>query len=268
MTGRLEGKVVLVTGASRGLGQYCAVGYGAEGATVVVAARTERSEQSRLPGTIHETARLVEAAGGEAFPVACNVADRASVERMVEGVLARYGRVDVLMNNAGVLVPGALSALQARHWELQFAVNVSGTFFCTRALLPSMVERRAGSIINISSVAADRGGGSYGITKRAVEDLTRQLAEEQRANGIAVNALKPVGAIETPGMNFGAGGDIGEERRRELPAKEGYVEAAVLLARLTPDVCTGGVFNDEQALERFADPETRARIAAGARARR
>ncbi|MFN0148458.1 MAG: SDR family NAD(P)-dependent oxidoreductase, partial [Dehalococcoidia bacterium] len=92
MAGRLEGKVIIVTGASRGLGQYCALGYASEGAIVAVAARTEEETDPRLPGTIHHTARLVDEAGGEGFPVACNVADPASIQAMVEAVLSRYGR--------------------------------------------------------------------------------------------------------------------------------------------------------------------------------
>src|ERR671938_133606 len=100
MAGRLEGKVAIITGASRGLGQYCAVGYGREGAKVVIAARTEQESNPQLPGTIYHTAKLVEDAGGEAFPVVCNVGDWESVQNMVKQVLDRYGRVDILMNNA------------------------------------------------------------------------------------------------------------------------------------------------------------------------
>src|SRR5690242_10111567 len=97
MSRRLAGKVAIITGASRGLGQYCALGYGREGAKVVVAARSETSTDPRLPGTIHETARLIEDAGGEALAVPCNVADMGSIEKMIEKVLATYGRIDILM---------------------------------------------------------------------------------------------------------------------------------------------------------------------------
>ncbi len=115
MAGRLEGKVIIVTGGSRGLGQYCAIGYGREGAIVAVAARTESETDPRLPGTIYSTAKLVDEAGGEGFPVVCNVADQSSIEQMVAKVIERYGRVDVLMNNAGVLPPGGISTIPAKH---------------------------------------------------------------------------------------------------------------------------------------------------------
>jgi citronellol/citronellal dehydrogenase len=111
MAGRLQGKVAVITGASRGLGRYCAIEYGREGATVVVAARTEEAASSRLPGTIHETAELVREASGEAFAVNCNVADHDSVEAMARTVLDRFGRVDVLMTNAAIQPPGRISTM-------------------------------------------------------------------------------------------------------------------------------------------------------------
>ena len=107
--GRLAGKVAITTGGSRGLGQYCAVGYGREGARVVVAARTEVEKDPNLPGTIHETVQLVEEAGGEAMAVVCNVADTDSINAMVNAVLEKWGQIDVLMNNAAVQPPGGIS---------------------------------------------------------------------------------------------------------------------------------------------------------------
>lgn len=258
MAGRLEGKVIIVTGGSRGLGQYCAIGYGREGAIVAVAARTEAETDPRLPGTIYSTAQAVTDAGGEGFPVVCNVADQSAIERMVEQVIEKYGRVDVLMNNAGILPAGGISTIPAKHWELELRINFSGPFHATRAVLPGMIERKSGSIINISSAAADREMGHYGVIKRGLEAMTVSFAEEQRANGIAVNALKPVGAIETPGMNFG--GPLSEERRAGLPTADSYVEAAILLALQTPETCTGGIFNDQDALKRLADEATKARL--------
>ncbi len=264
MAGRLAGKVAIITGASRGLGQYCAVAYAKEGAKVAVAARTEQESDPRLPGTIHDTARMVDAAGGEGFPVVCNVADMTSVEEMVAKVLARFGRIDILMNNAGVQAPGGISTVQPRHWELEFRVNVNGSFYCARGVLPAMLEQKSGNIINISSVAARADSGShYGATKRAVEAMTIGLADELRDKGITVNCLKPDGAITTPGFRFARGGQVDPEVEADFPKPDSYVEAAVLLALQTPATCTGGVFYDGEAVARFADEATKARLKAG-----
>src|SRR5438552_3675333 len=132
MAGRLAGKVAIITGASRGLGQYCAVAYGREGAKVVIAARSETASE-RLPGTIYETARLVEEAGGEALSIVCNVVDQQSVEAMTHQTLERFGQIDIVMANAGIQPPGGVSTIEPRHLELEFRVNVFGAFYAIRA---------------------------------------------------------------------------------------------------------------------------------------
>lgn len=261
MAGRLEGKVAIITGASRGLGQYCAVAYGREGATVAVAARSETVSDPLLPGTIYETARMVDEAGGEGFPVVCNVGDVASIDAMVEQVLAKYGRIDVLMTNAAVQPPGGVSTIQPKHWELEFKINVHGPFHCIRAVLPSMLERQSGSIINISSIAARPEGGShYGATKRAIESMSQGLAAELKDKGIAVNVLKPVGGLDTPGIRYPRGRSGAVPDERQFPSPDSYIEAAVLLAMQTPQTCTGGVFYDNEAIDRLADEATKARL--------
>ena len=263
MAGRLAGKVAVITGASRGLGQYCAIGYGREGATVVVAARTESAEASRLPGTIHETVELVKAAGGDALAVACNVADNASVEAMAQQVLDRFGRVDVLMTNAAVQPPGRVSTMELKHWELEFRVNVHGSFYPIRAFLPSMQAAGAGNIITISSIAAHRGGSHYGATKRAIESMSIGLAGELKDQGIAVNCLRPVGGIETPGflMARTPGQPNTASTMSNYAPPDSYVEAAILFATQTASTCTGAVLTDAEVVQRFA-PEELARFKA------
>jgi NAD(P)-dependent dehydrogenase (short-subunit alcohol dehydrogenase family) len=251
MAGRLEGKVAVITGSSRGLGQYCAIGYGREGASVVVAARSEEEKDPRLPGTIYHTAQLIEEAGGQAFPVVCNVADYDSVEAMVQKVLERYGRIDVLMTNAAVQPPGGISTMQIRHWELEFRINVHGVFYCIRAALPSMIEHGSGNIINISSIAAHRGGGHYGATKRAIEGMTIGLAAELRDNGIAVNSLRPVAAISTPGWRYGR--DVRGPSTGLVTPEDSYVEAAILMAMQTAATCTGANYSDAEVLQKLGD---------------
>ena len=260
MGDRLKDKVCIITGSSRGLGQYCALGYAKEGAKVVIAARTEQETDPRLPGTIYHTAKLIEDEGGEAFPVVCNVADYASIEGMVKQVMDKYGRIDVLMTNAAVQPPGFLSTIQLRHMDLEFKVNVFGPFWCIRAALPAMQEQKSGNIINISSVAADRGGSHYGMTKRSMESMTLGLANELRGSGIAVNCMKPVGGIETPGLLFGrAPGQVGGGTAGGMgtPPPDSYVEAAVILATRTPETGTGIVMNDAQIIDRFSDDATK-----------
>jgi NAD(P)-dependent dehydrogenase (short-subunit alcohol dehydrogenase family) len=281
MAGRLAGKVAIITGASRGLGQYCAVGYGREGAKVVVAARTEVESDPRLPGTIHDTVRMVEEAGGEAIAVVCNVADMDSVEAMAARTLEQWGRIDILMTNAAVQPAGFISTIKPKSWELEFNINVHGPFRCIRAVLPAMQVQKSGNIINISSVAA-RGGSHYGATKRAVEAMTIGLARELKDQGIAVNAMKPVGGIETPGLLFGRPQGAGAMapapgqdptarpapqayqpgNRPNLPSPASYVEAAVLLAMQTPDTFTGQFYNDAQLIERLASDADKARFRA------
>ncbi len=258
MAKRLEGKVAIITGSSRGLGQYCAAAYAREGARVVIAARTEKEQNPQLPGTIYHTAKLVEEAGGEALPVPCNVTDYASVEAMTRRVLDEWGQIDILMTNAAIQPPGGISTMQIKHWELEFKVNVHGPFYCIRAALPSMKERGTGNIINITSVAA-LGGSHYGATKRAIEAMTIGLAEELKDDGIAVNCMKPVGAIETPGFFYGRDPDT-IRRSMELPGPESYVEAAVLLAMQTPETFTGQVHHDAGLIKRLADKATRERF--------
>ncbi len=258
--GRLEGQVAIVTGASRGLGQYCALGFAKEGAKVAVAARSVEETDERLPGTIYHTADLINEAGGEALPVICNVADHTSITAMAEQVLEHWGRIDLLMNNAAIQPPGDNADIREKHWKLIYNVNVNGPFYCIRAVLPAMEEQHYGNIINISS-GATGGGTPYGGTKRALEAMTEGLAGELRSKNIVVNALKPVTAIETPGFLFAQvpRGD-GQGGTPELPPPDSYVEAAVLLACQTPETYTGQVNNDAQVIGNLADEETKRRF--------
>src|SRR5439155_8574069 len=159
----------------------------------------------------------------------------------------RFGRIDILMTNAAVQPPGGISTIQVRHWELEFRVNVHGPFYCIRAALPAMTDQKQGNIINISSIAAG-GGSHYGATKRAIESMTIGLAAELKPTGIAVNCLRPVAAIATPGLFYGRPQDYMRRAGESLPAPDSYVEAAVLLAQQTADICTGRIFTDAEAV--------------------
>jgi NAD(P)-dependent dehydrogenase (short-subunit alcohol dehydrogenase family) len=260
MTGRLEGKVAIITGASRGLGEYCALGFAREGARVAVAARTVEQKDPRLPGTIHHTCKLIEEAGGEALPIVCNVADEASIQDMVAQVVARWGRIDILMNNAAVQPPGDNSTITPKHWELIFKVNVHGPFHCIRAVLPVMAAQNGGNIINISSIGSTH-GTPYGGTKRALEAMTQGFAEELKSQNIVVNALKPTNAIETPGFLFAQlPRNEDADTVPDLPPPDSYVEAAVLLAIQSVDSFTGRVHGDAEVIGHLADEATKRRF--------
>ena len=251
---RLEGKVAIVTGASRGLGQYVAEGYAREGAAVVVAARTEQVKDERLPGTIYETAERIQAAGGRALAVRCNVAEASDCEELVRRTLDEFGRVDVLVNNAAVQPPGTLSTIQLRHWDIELRVNINGPFYCIRAALDPMRRQGSGCIINVSSVGADHARaarpGHYGLMKLMLEAMTAVFATELEEDGIAVNALKPQGAVDTPGLRF-ARVARGSAIPDDLPGPEDFVEASVILATATPQTFTGQAINDIDTLARF-----------------
>jgi len=193
MTKKLEDKVAIITGASRGVGEYMAVEFAKEGCNVVVAARTESEGQSRLEGTIHELA------------VRCDVTDDHQIEAMVRRTLDEFGRIDILVNNAGIMAPAKLVDMPLKRWDLIWRVNVRGAIACSKAVLPSMIERRDGVIFNISSIAADQDGAgniSYMLTKHALRELAKGLAAEEREHNIRVFALSPLGWVPTPGTLF------------------------------------------------------------------
>jgi 3-oxoacyl-[acyl-carrier protein] reductase len=185
--GDLAGRVALVTGASRGIGRAIALALAGAGADVVVNCR-ERVRSAE------EAAEAVRARGRRALAIAADVSDAGAVERMVRSAEAGLGPVDVLVNNAGVAIPGDLDELTEEEFDRTLAVNLKGAFLCTRAVLPGMRARRWGRIVNISSGAA-RGAGvvgaHYNASKAGLEGLTRGYAARVAGDGVTVNAVAP-----------------------------------------------------------------------------
>ena len=204
MTRRLEGRVALVTGASGGIGAAIAEAFGGEGATVAVHYRSH-------PERAADVVRRVEAAGGAAFAVAADVTHGPDVTAMVDAVLSRHGRIDVLVTSAGILGRALVHEMDDAAWDCMIAVNLRSVFLTTRAVLPSMLARGSGRIITMSSTLAQKGltgHAHYAAAKGAVLAFTRALAREVGPRGIHVNGIAP-GPIETEML-----GPVSDEARR------------------------------------------------------
>jgi NAD(P)-dependent dehydrogenase (short-subunit alcohol dehydrogenase family) len=202
---KLEGKVAIVTGASRGVGEYMAREFAKEGCDIVVAARTEEVKDPKLPGTIFSTAEELSGMGVRAIAVRCDVTDEESVNAMVQRTLDEFGRIDILVNNAGIMLPQKVVDMPLKRWDLIWRVNVRGAIAACKAALPAMIKQKDGVIFNISSIAADQDGAgnvSYKLTKHALRELSSGLANEERANNIRVFALSPLGWVPTPGTLY------------------------------------------------------------------
>ncbi|HZP29360.1 MAG TPA: SDR family NAD(P)-dependent oxidoreductase [Acidimicrobiia bacterium] len=198
----LDGKVAIVTGASRGVGAATAVALAAEGARVACAARATDATPMPTPGTLDATVRRIRDAGGDAIAVPTNLAKDDEVVAMVQTTIERYGRVDVLVNNAAITFPGDLDLPMKRH-DLIFAVNVRAPLIACQQVAPGMKERREGAILNVSSMAALNyfpGLMAYGMSKIALEHMTVSLATQLHPFGIAVNTFRIDIAVASEGF--------------------------------------------------------------------
>jgi citronellol/citronellal dehydrogenase len=245
---RLSGKVAIVTGSSRGIGKAIAVGLAKEGTKVVVAARAETDSQ-KLPGTIYKTADEIQALGGSALPIRCDVTDELSVNDMVQKALDEFGHVDVLVNNAAVAFYYPIVETPLKRWELVLRVGLTGAFLCSKAVLPQMIERKSGSIVNISSLAADQRvlrevstGVAYAVTKAGLDRFTRGLAAEVGRYNIAANAVKPAGVVDTEGMRLWQP----DADKSQWQTPDRMVKVVIFLAGQDAKGVTGVVATDEE----------------------
>jgi citronellol/citronellal dehydrogenase len=261
--GRLDGKVVVVTGASRGIGAEVAGLLAAEGGRVVCAARTLREGDHQLAGSLETTVQAIQAKGGEAHPVTVNIADPAECERLLDTARKTYGPVDVLVNNAALTYFVPIKDYAINKWLASWNVNVHAPFVLSQLALRDMIPRKRGAIVNIGSGAAigpgrgpyadpamgARGGTCYGAQKAALERFTQGLAAEVYAHGVSVTCVSPSQVVPTPGTVYHKLVKGMDDPRGEQP--ELMARAVLLLATEPLDRVTGRVTYSQQILKEF-----------------
>jgi len=259
--GKLDGKVAIVTGASRGIGKAVAQLFAAEGAQVVCASRTlAEGDHKILEGSLSTTVSEIQKAGGTALVVQTDVSNEESCEQLVTAAKRQFGPVDVLVNDAALNYYIPIKDYPVRRWMRAFAVNLHGPFMLSQKVLPDMIERRSGAIVNISSTAAvgpgrgpykssGTGGTMYGTTKAALERFTQGLAEEVYQYGISVTCISPSQVVPTPGTVYFKIVSGMDDPRSEPP--EMMAKAVLLLATEPPDKVTGRVTYSQTILKEF-----------------
>lgn len=243
----LAGRTLFVTGASRGIGRAIALRAARDGANIAVIGKTETPDP-RLPGTIHDTAAEIEAAGGRALALAVDVRDESAVLAAVAATLRRFGRLDVLVNNASAISLGGTLDTPMKRFDLMMAVNARATFLCAQACIPQLLRSDNPHILTLAPppVTAARWYGAhlaYTLAKGGMSWVTLGLAEEFRAQGLAVNALWPRTVIATSAIRLLPGVDPARCRKPEIVA-----DAAHAILTRPARSCTGRFFLDEEAL--------------------
>jgi 3-oxoacyl-[acyl-carrier protein] reductase len=241
LQGRLEGQVAVVTGASRGIGRAVAIALAAEGAKVVV---NYANSSQAAEAVVTEIEKL----GSEAIALQADVAQADQVEALFNAVMAQWGRIDVLVNNAGIAKDTLLIRMKLEDWQAVIDLNLTGVFLCTKAAGKIMLKQRSGRIINVTSVVGEMGNagqGNYSASKAGVIGFTKSIAKELASRGITVNAVAP-GFITT---DMTADLKLGDEVLKLIPlGRYGHPEEVAGLIRfLAADAAaayiTGQVMN-------------------------
>jgi len=247
----LKGKTLFITGASRGIGLAIGKRAAADGANVVIAAKTAETNP-KLPGTIFSAAAEIEAAGGKALPVQCDIRDEASVATAVDAAVTRFGGIDILVNNASAISLTNTPATPIKRFDLMFGVNVRGTFLCTQACLAELTKSaqagRNPHVLNMSPPLSMRehwfkGHVAYTMAKYGMSECTLGHAGEFRPLGIGVNSLWPRTAIATAALQMIPGVDVNLCRKPEILA-----DAAYLILTSDAKTTSGNFFIDDALL--------------------
>lgn len=255
--GVLAGKVAVITGASRGIGDALARRYAMEGAKVVVSARTVAGGDHFLPGSINETVADIVAAGGEAIAVKADLADANDRQSLVDAATSAFGAIDILVNNAAITYFIPVTDFPEKRFRLMMDVQVWAPFELAQLVLPGMQERGSGWILNISSHAAihpdkslpGKGGTVYGMCKAALERFTTGLAQEVFDDGIGVNVISP-GLVATPGVMHHK--LINETNEDRVTPVEHMAEACLRLCHGDARALTGRIDYADAVMDEFA----------------
>jgi citronellol/citronellal dehydrogenase len=261
--GKLDHKVAIVTGASRGIGQAIAELFAKEGARVICSARTLREgEHKMLTGSLESTVAGIRKAGGEASAVTCDVGSETDCEKLFAETHRIYGPADVLVNNAALTYFIPVKDYEPRKWKRSFEINLHAPFILSRLALKDMIPRKSGAILNISSAAAVgpgrgpykddaiiRGAVCYGAEKAAMERMTQGLAEEVYEDGISVTCLSPSAVVPTPGAVF-FHLTSGDDDPNSEPV-EWMAQSALLLVTEPLDKVTGWVTYSQVVLKEY-----------------
>ncbi|MBI2203446.1 MAG: SDR family NAD(P)-dependent oxidoreductase [Candidatus Rokubacteria bacterium] len=260
---RLDGKIAVVTGASRGIGAEIARLFAAEGARVVCAGRTLKEGDHQFEGSLEKTVAEITAAGGQAHAVAANISEPDECERLMQAARDVYGPVDVLVNNAALTYYVPIKDYAVNRWIRSWAVNVHAPFILSKLALDDMIPRKRGAIVNISSGSAigpgrgpypdpavgARGGTCYGAEKAALERFTQGLASEVYPYGISVTAVSPSQVVPTPGTVHHKLVKGMDDPRGEPPSL--LAQATLLLATEPYEKISGRVTYSQQILKEY-----------------
>jgi 3-oxoacyl-[acyl-carrier protein] reductase len=239
----LQGKAVLVTGARQGLGKSISLGMAEQGADLIICDRVTDD------GKLDETAKEIEALGVRTLTMGGDITVEEDVNKIVDKGLEKFGKIDVLVNNAGVTAQDSFINLPYRRWRLILSVNLDGTYLCTKVVLPHMLEKKSGMVINVSSILAKeiRMSIPYGVTKAGVERFTLGLAREmRREEGIAITCIRPYFVKTEVVMEFMKDRDTSDYEEPII-----WQKYPAMLAGLPVQEATGKIWDKAALEERF-----------------